>query len=103
MNPLFEDVCKPYSDEMAFYIGNNIPLWECKTHQTVELGKIYEREGSYIIAKVNAWPAQFWTFKVFCSSSNKYYEISTGSGGLSKFFPFVQQIADNMISIDSIK
>lgn len=102
---MFDDeICGPYSWEFEFYKENNIPLWECKTHEKKNLGRIYQNEdGSYIEATVHPMPAQFWEFVVYYAETQKTHEISTGSGGLQNYFNAMKGIAEGMIAIDSIK
>lgn len=103
MNP-FDETCKPYKWEVKFYEEEGIPSWECKTHETRKLGKIYsEEDGSFIEAEVHPMPAQFWKFRVYSAESGKTYNISTGSGGLMNYFPVMRSIATGMIVIESIE
>jgi len=98
-----DEINTPYSWEIEFYTKNNIPVWECKTHKTKNLGRIYEsNDGSYIETKVNPMPAQFFEFKIFCGESQKEYCISTGSGDMETYFPIMKNIADGMIDITSL-
>lgn len=103
MNP-FDETCRPYKWEVAFYKEHNIPLWECKTHEIKNIGIIYRSEdGSYIEAEVHPMPAQFWKFRVCSIESKKTYNISTGSGGLLNYFKTMKNIAEGMIVIESIE
>ncbi len=100
---MFNEINKPYSWEKEFYAKNNIPEWECETHKTKDLGRIYTAEdGSYIDAKVMPMPAQFWEFNIFCAESQKIYNVSTGSGGLENYFETMKNIADGMVVVNSI-
>lgn len=100
---MFDEIQKPYSWEKKFYEDNNIPQWECKTHETKDLGRIYgEEDGSYIKAKVMPMPAQFWEFEVCCAESGTTHNISTGSGGLEDYFPTMKLIAQGMIVINTM-
>jgi len=101
---MFDEICSPYPWEFELYVKNNIPLWECKTHERKDLGTIYQdKEGSYVKAVVCPMPAQFWEFVVYCSESNKIYKISTGSGGLEIFFNTMKNIAQGIILVNSIE
>ena len=100
---LLDDIAKPFSWELDFYKKNNIPLWECKSHETKDLGRIYKAEdGSYIKAIVKPYPALFWEFEIFCAENKTITKISTGSGGLINYFPTMKLIAEGMIVVDSI-
>lgn len=100
---MFNEICKPYSFEKGFYKKNNIPEWECQSHQTKNIGRIYVAEdGSYVEAKVMPMPAQFWEFTIYCAESEKVYNVSTGSGGLENYFNTMKNIADGMIVVNSI-
>ncbi len=100
---ILDDIQKPYSWELDFYKENNIPIWECKSHETKDLGIIYKGEdGSYIKAIVKPMPAHFWGFEIFCSENKIITKISTGSGGLMNYFSTMKSIAEGMIVIDSI-
>jgi len=99
-----DTISAPYSFEKDFYKENNIPIWECKIHETVSLGKIYQGDdGQYIIAEVNCWPAQFWKFEILSKESGQIIKIETGSGGLQNYFETMKSIADGMIVINSVE
>lgn len=100
---MFDEINKPYSWEKEFYQKNNIPQWECKTHETKDLGKIYEaKDGSFIKAKVRPTPAQFWEFEIYCADNKTILKLSTGSGTLEDFFGTMKNFAQDMIVIKSI-
>lgn len=103
MNP-FDETCKPYKWEKKFYEENNIPLWECETHETVDLGTIYTgSDGEYVKAKVCPMPTQFWEFEVYSAETGKTTIFKTGSGVLMNYFKAMVNIATGMIVIESQK
>lgn len=69
----------------------------------VDVGTV-ERNGATVHVSVACAPAQFWRFviKNAGDGNRKDYVISTGSGNLSKYWPFIEQILDNMIVIKSV-
>lgn len=104
MNP-FDEINTPYSWEIEFYLKHKIPLWECKTHETYDLGTIYEdkQEGAHVKAKVNPMPAQFWEFEIYSRETGKTTIVKTGSGCLEQYFQTMVNIATGMIVIESQK
>lgn len=103
-NQIEDEINTPYSWEINFYKRNHIPLWECETHKEKDLGIIYKtEEGSFIKAKVNCLPAQFFEFEIYDSEGKITYKISTGSGGLSNYFNAAKLLADGMFVIKDLQ
>lgn len=101
---MFDEICQPYSWERDFYEKNNIPMWDCRVHETVNLGRIYtDEEFGYIEAEVTCLPAQFWKFKVHSDESEKTYIVETGSGSLSEYFDTMVKMVQAMLVIELIE
>lgn len=48
---------------------------------------------------VTCMPAQFWRFEII-TSNNECYEVATGSGTLSDYWPSIELILTNMLSVE---
>lgn len=49
---------------------------------------------------VNAMPAQFWRFNIVpITTDGQFLEVSTGSGGLSDYWPTIKNMAEGMITV----
>lgn len=66
------------------------------------VGKVKRDDGAETEIWVEAYPAQFYEFKVK-SCEGAEYEVSTGSGCLSSHWPLVQAIMDGMIEVKQLK
>lgn len=56
---------------------------------------------SKIKAYVTCMPAQFWRFEI-TTVQNQKFEVKTGSGSLSDYWPSILQIAEGMLVIKQI-
>ena len=74
-----------------------------KTWETLYVGEVKNEENN---TSVKIWvqgaPAQFWKFEV--KVDDKINKISTGSGSLTMYWPTIQLMLNNMVTInDTVK
>ena len=95
------DTSKTYKCDLPLYKQLGIKTWECKTHETVDLGTIYKSGDSFIKAKVTPAPAQFYHFTIYDSESHISYEVDTGSGCLTEYFEVAKLLCTSFFVIKS--
>lgn len=64
------------------------------------VGEVKEKEYSVKIF-VNCLPSQFWRFEII-DVNNKHFQLSSGSGCLSDFWPSIELLAKNMLAIKKL-
>jgi len=94
---------KTYSHDLPLMKKLGLKLFKGKTHEKVYVGKYTAEDGSWAKIWVTGAPAQFFDFEIYCSESKLTTIISTGSGCLSEYWPFVEKIFDNMIVVKNPK
>lgn len=100
---LFTDEFKTYSDDLPLLKRLRLKPFKGKLHEKVCVGKYKTKDGSWAEIWVEGAPAQFWEFKVFCSENERITIITTGSGCLVDYWPFVEKFLDGMIVIKNLK
>jgi hypothetical protein len=95
--PLFDPLndVQTYSHDLPLFNELGLEPFKTTVHKKIHVGTVTKEDGSYADIWMTGAPAQFWEFKVFDSSSGRLYEISTGSGSLSKYWPLVDEMLQN--------
>lgn len=65
------------------------------------VGRILSKDGDAEIY-VTGMPAQFWRFIIHSNETGEITELSTGSGALVDYWPFVEKIMQGMIVVKII-
>lgn len=99
MRPDVFDEASTYSDDVPLFqkLGftpAKYPIWK-----RVEVGEVSLFDGqAKVKISVEAAPAQFW-FAEITDTEGKVWNISTGSGALSDFWPTFELFANGMLSV----
>jgi len=92
-----------YNNDLNLYHQLGLkPFKDQPTGKMILLGS-YSNEYGQVKVWVTPMPAQFWQFEVSVTEAKSKYLISTGSGALTDFWPSIEKILNNMISIENIE
>lgn len=97
------DGFETYSHDLPLLKKLGLKPFKGKVHEKVYVGKYKTEDGSWAEIRVEGAPAQFWEFRIRCSENKMITAVSTGSGCLSDYWPFVEKIMDGMIVIENLK
>jgi len=102
IDSLFKSIneTKTYQKDMPLFKRLNLKPFIIETHRRHYVGEVKMENGSQIKIWVEAYPAQFWFFEIFCADNKKTTRITTGSGSLEDYWGFVEAIATGMIVVD---
>lgn len=89
-----------YSHDFPLLKKLGLKRFKGKVHEKVYVGEYKTEDGSWAKIWVEGAPAQFFSFKIYCSESKMTTTVSTGSGCLSGYWPFVEKIMDGMIVVE---
>jgi len=67
------------------------------------IGEYKYDDGSYIKVWVIGYPAQFFEAEIYCSETDKKYNVNTGSGSLESVWESFDWIATDMLIVSEIK
>lgn len=92
-----------YSHDLSLLKELGLKSFKGKLHEKVYIGKYKAEGGSWAEIWVEGAPAQFFTFKIYCSESKTITIIATGSGCLTDYWSVVESVMDGMIVIENLK
>jgi hypothetical protein len=79
------------------------PYFDIPVHTEHYIGEAELPNGSKVKLWVQGEPAQFFKAEVYCAETKKSFTIETGSGSLSDYWPFIEEMANGMIVVTSQK
>lgn len=102
MNLLISEF-KTYSHDLPLLEKLGLKPFKGETYEKIYVGKYIAEGGSWAEIWVEGAPAQFFTFKIYCSENKTITIIATGSGCLTDYWSVVESVMDGMIVIENLK
>lgn len=96
---------EPYAADLALLKELGIKPFGYNEHDQSDhaVGIYTFPDGSTVEISVQCLPAQFWRFKIDAKESSRKYEVSTGSGTLSDYWPMVVKMVNGMFVVKSVE
>jgi hypothetical protein len=99
----------PYSQDVKLLKELKLAAWSAKHGEEKKIGIVVCKESTVEIF-VTCLPAQFYKFIIKVGLKNydtdivshQIYEMTTGSGSLSDYWPMAKAIAENMVVIKEV-
>ncbi len=88
--------------DRTLFAALGLNLFDVATGVEHFVGEVIEPHRSRVKIWVCCMPAQFWKFEIYCIDSDRTTTLSTGSGNMKNFWPFVRQVTAGMMVVDSI-
>lgn len=93
------DLYKAYHKDLTLLMELGLKPWEAKHGEEKYIGQVNGRD--YLVKIwVTCLPAQFYRFVI---ERGHTYEVTTGSGVLSNYWPSIKLIAEGMLAIKFVK
>lgn len=94
---------KTYPWDYDIFVKLGLPNFIIKDQDKHLLGvyKHPDYEDAFVEISVTCMPAQFWHFKII-TAEDQMYNVDTGSGSLSEYWPSIELILQGMLVIEKV-
>lgn len=102
--PSLLDEVSTYNQDLVLFRELGLKTFKFKNYEhkrKYHVGNFFNEKG-FVKIEVSFYPAMFWKFQVYSNDSETLTFFNTGSGSLTDYWPFVEQILNGMIVIKEV-
>jgi len=99
-------IAETYDLDLPLFRRLGLKPFKTESRDYIDVGTTIEHNGATVHVSVCCLPAQFWRFEIKNAGDGEPRRncvISTGSGALVDYWPFIEQILNNMLVIESVE
>jgi len=104
---MYNFLCSIYDEDLI--LANKLglkPFYNLNVYEEFFMGRVSVYEGSWVEIWVTCAPAKSFRARIYCKNHEEngcYYNVNTGSGTLSEYWPMFKALAEPMIVVEMIK